>query len=134
MPLDRRRRRPPLTIKQIAARVHLSSSTIVGVIDRLAEKELVRRERGLKDRRIVNVLATEAGRELAGSAPSPLQDRLADALMGIPELERVAIALSLERIVDLMEAGGIEAAPLLSVGPVDPPGANRTPDQTKERP
>jgi len=71
------------------------------------------------DRRVVNVIATAKGRALADNAPSPLQDGLADALKRLSEMEQATIALSLERIVDLMEARDIDAAPILETGRLD---------------
>ena len=43
-------------------------------------------------------------------------NRLAEALDALPELERAAIALSLEKIVDLMEIGQVDASPILDTG------------------
>jgi Transcriptional regulators len=101
----------PMTATAISREIHVSPSTVVGILDRLEDKGLIRRERGREDRRIVFVSATEAGRALAAAAPSPLQKKLADALNALPELEQATITLSLERIVDLMEAGGPPAEP-----------------------
>ena len=109
----------PLTATSISRQIHLSPSTIVGILDRLETKGLVRRDRDAKDRRLVNVTATDEGRSFVADAPSPLHDRLAEALLNLPDLEQATIALSLERIVDLMEAGGIEAAPMLATGTID---------------
>lgn len=116
-----------MTTTAISREIHVSPSTVVGILDRLEEKGLVRRERGREDRRIVLVSATEAGRALAEEAPSPLQKTLADALNELPELEQATITLSLERIVDLMERrepGTVEpagASPLLDVPASDSP-------------
>ena len=99
----------PLSTTAIAYEVHLSSSTVVGILDRLEEKGLVQRERGLRDRRLVNAKITEKGRRLAESAPSPLQETLAVALARLPELEQLTIALSLERVGDLMKPRETEA-------------------------
>ena len=96
----------PLTATAISREIHVSPSTVVGILDRLEDKGLIRRERGREDRRIVFVTATEAGRALAKDAPSPLQKHLADALNALPELEQATITLSLERIVALMEQDG----------------------------
>lgn len=96
----------PLTATAISREIHVSPSTVVGILDRLEDKGLVRRERGREDRRIVFVSVTEAGRELAASAPSPLQKHLADGLNALPELEQATITLALERIVTLMERDG----------------------------
>ena len=119
----------PLTATAISREVHVSASTVVGILDRLEDKGLVRRERGREDRRIVFVSATEAGIALAKGTPSPLQKKLADALNELPELEQATITLSLERIVDLMEKRGpagtapatTESSPMLEVPPSDLP-------------
>lgn len=88
-------------------------STINGVIDRLEKKELVIRERDTTDRRKVFVRLTDSGRELTKAAPSLLQERLSDSLRSLPKLEQAAIALSLERVVELMEVEHLDASPNL---------------------
>ena len=108
----------PLPTTVLAQKIYLSPSTVVGIVDRLEEKGLVIRQRSSRDRRQVQVAATEAGQALAAEAPSPLQESLAEALKELPELERVSITLSLEKVVDLMEARKIDAAPLLATGPI----------------
>ncbi|NYT81558.1 MarR family transcriptional regulator [Alcaligenaceae bacterium] len=111
--------RGPLTATAISREIHVSASTVVGILDRLEDKGLVRRERGREDRRIVFVSATPEGVKLASETPSPLQQKLADALKALPELEQATITLSLERIVDLMESDGTL--------PADPPGEPASP-------
>ena len=93
----------PLTLSALGKRVSLSMSTVNGIVDRLENKNLVLRERKDKDRRKVIITATQAGISLASSAPLPLQDRLSQAIADLPDLEQVSIALSLERIVNMME-------------------------------
>lgn len=109
----------PLTVSEIAQRVFLSPSTVVGILDRLETRGLVRRERDTNDRRVVNTLATPAGKELTTNAPSALQDGLHQALSSLPLLEQATIALSLKRVVDLMEASHIDAAPILETAPIE---------------
>lgn len=106
----------PLTLKQVAERAFLSPSTVVGILDRLSSKGLVLRTRDSRDRRLVNVTATAPGHELVKNAPSPLQEGLAQALNDLPEIEQATIALSLQRIVDLMEAESLDASPVLDTG------------------
>ncbi|HEX5131884.1 MAG TPA: MarR family transcriptional regulator [Candidatus Krumholzibacteria bacterium] len=101
----------PISIKQIAARVSLSPSTVVGVLDRLEGKGLIMRLRDMRDRRVVNVTATPTGIQLVGQGPSPLHEGLATALKSLPEIEQAAIALSLQRIVDLMDTRSIGGPP-----------------------
>jgi DNA-binding MarR family transcriptional regulator len=100
----------PLTVAGLAKYAHLSSSTVVGILDRLEEKQLVLRKRGIQDRRKVLVEATDLGRQYAKDAPSPLQDKLEDSLKQLSPLEQSTICLSLERIVTLMQAEDIEVS------------------------
>jgi DNA-binding MarR family transcriptional regulator len=93
----------PLNLSRLSKQVFLSASTVVGILDRLEEKDLITRQRDHKDRRLINVQATPKGEDLAAQAPSPLPTALANALQQLPELEQATIALSLERVVDLME-------------------------------
>ncbi len=111
----------PMTLRSLAEGVHLSSSTLVGIVDRLESKGLVQRERGHRDRRQVFIVLTGKGNTFLKKAPSPLQSKLAEALGSIPEDEQAAMAEALERIVDLMEAGDIDAAPVLHGGAIQTP-------------
>lgn len=106
----------PMSLKALAREVDLSASTLVGIVDRLEKKGLVRRERSRTDRRQVLISATMAGAVLATGSPTPLQDRLATALHMLPEGEQAAIASSLERIVDLMQIRQVDASPILDTG------------------
>jgi DNA-binding MarR family transcriptional regulator len=100
----------PMTATSISREIHVSASTVVGILDRLEDKGLVRRERGREDRRIVFVTATQEGVRLAHETPSPLQKKLADSLRELPDLEQATITISLERIVELMESKGVASA------------------------
>ncbi|MCI2811137.1 MarR family winged helix-turn-helix transcriptional regulator [Eoetvoesiella caeni] len=108
----------PITATAISREIHVSPSTVVGILDRLEDKGLVRRERGREDRRIVFVSATQAGVDLAANTPSPMQKKMADALNELPELEQATITLSLERIVRLMESDGVALAHEEAVSPI----------------
>lgn len=110
-----------LTQVELSREVRLSPSTLVGVIDRLAAKGLVTRRRDRVDRRRIHVIPTEAGRLVERAAPEPLQRQLERALEALPGAERAAIAGALERVVHLLEAEGIEAAPVLASGPIPKP-------------
>jgi DNA-binding MarR family transcriptional regulator len=109
--------RGPLSVKGLASEVYLSPSTVVGIVDRLEARGLVRRDRSNGDRRLVLISVTAAGKELVTDAPSPLQDALAKSLRGLSDLERATIALSFERIVDLMEIRQVDASPILEASP-----------------
>lgn len=108
----------PLTLASISTKVHLSPSTLVGIVDRLEAKGYVVRERSIEDRRQVLISITKDGKKFTKQAPSPLQETLAYALSGLTELEQSTIALSLQRIVELMEAKELDASPILDTGSI----------------
>jgi DNA-binding MarR family transcriptional regulator len=93
----------PLTSAILAQKVHLSRSTIVGIIDRLEKKGLLERKRSTHDRRRVYLTATESAQKLANNAQSPLQDLLAKAIQNLPEMQQATLSLSLQHVVDFLE-------------------------------
>ena len=103
---------------EIAKRVHFSPSTLVGVLDRLEAKGLIRRERNAEDRREVSIIATEAGRRLISRTPFPLQHSLGHALSQLSDREREELAGWMGRLVDLLGAGGLSADSRLEIGSV----------------
>lgn len=105
-----------VTLSELAQEVTLGVSTVNGIVDRLEAKKLLSRIRSTEDKRRVTISITDEGREVAKAAPALLQDRLANALRKLPELEQAAIALSLERIVELMEVEELDASPNLMPG------------------
>ena len=107
-----------ITIAELSKKVHLSSSTLVGIIDRLEKKEWVKRSRQGDDRRKVFISITSKGVTFIEQAPSPLQEKLLTELSSLSNLEKSNIALSLERVVDLMEAKNIDASPFLETGDI----------------
>ena len=57
-------RRGPCIMSSISAAIHLSLSSVTGIVDKLEEKKLARRDRSTEDRRIVQVELTDEGRRL----------------------------------------------------------------------
>lgn len=113
-----------LTAIEIARRIHLGSSTLVGILDRLEAKGLVRRERNVDDRREIAITPTPAGRELAAKTPYPLQHLLDKALRKLSKKDCEQIAVGMERLVELMGATEIDASPMLEIVAVGQTYAN----------
>ena len=116
----------PLTMVRLSKEVYLSPSTLVGIIDRLEAKHFVVRERSKQDRRQVCISITPEGRAFAEEAPSPLQETFANALSELSPLEQATISLSLERVVSMMEAEQVDAAPILQAGELNPQAAKKS--------
>jgi DNA-binding MarR family transcriptional regulator len=106
----------PMSGTLLAQRTHLSPATSNGIVNRLEAKNLVKRTRDRKDRRVVRISVTPQGHRLIANAPSPMQDNLATGIKALPEREQATISSSLNRIVRLMEAHDIDAAPVLETG------------------
>jgi DNA-binding MarR family transcriptional regulator len=107
-----------MTSAELGRRVFVSASTITGIIDRLEQRGLVTRVRDRIDRRRTLLHPTHKAFKLAYRAPSPLQGQLAEKLRRLPRHERESIAVSLQRIVELMEARDIDASPMLTTGEI----------------
>ena len=93
----------PLATTAIARRVNLSTSTVIGILDRLEARGLVRRERSRTDRRVVLVRLTAAGRRVARTTQLPWQAKLADELETLNPRQRRELARSAERIASLLD-------------------------------
>ncbi|MGF1467583.1 MAG: MarR family winged helix-turn-helix transcriptional regulator [Sandaracinaceae bacterium] len=107
---------PELTVAMVAADVQLSPPTVSRIVDRLERAGLVTRERRARDRRKVCLALTPKGYERYLTLPVPLQDRFLERLMQLEEERRLELLAALRRIVELMDAGGIDAAPMLTPG------------------
>lgn len=97
------------TATEVARKVHLSPSTVVGILDRLEEKDLIERRRDTRDRRVVRITLTGSGRELLERTPHPVQDLLAKQKDGLSVAEADRIADSLEDLVRLLGAEDVDA-------------------------
>ena len=93
----------PLTVNGIGARIHLSASTLVGILDRLALKGLIERNRNPRDRREVIVAVSESAQNLVKNIHSPIRDGLSRSLNELPIAEQITIATSLQRLFELMQ-------------------------------
>ncbi len=100
----------------LARELSLSPATVTGILDRLESRGLVERRRQIDDKRTVVVSLTSAGRALLDRAPPPLQESFVKQLRALPESEQAQISATLERIVSMMAAEDIDAAPMLAAG------------------
>jgi DNA-binding MarR family transcriptional regulator len=111
--------RSPQSVSALASAVSLSQATVTGILDRLERKAMVTRIRDDRDKRKVLVSPTAEAESVLAGAPPLLQEHFTDALSRLPDWEQSQILSSLQRIVALMEAGDVEAGPILTIGPLD---------------
>jgi hypothetical protein len=84
-------------------------------MDRLVSKQLVYRERSIIDRRKVHAYLTEQGKRVLAQAPTPLQEKFTEQFQALEAWEQSMILASLQRVANMMGAGELDAAPLLTV-------------------
>ena len=99
--------------KELAQRVNLSESTVIGIVDRLEAKQYLGRQRSKEDRRKVYLSLTDAGKGILDSTPSLLQDKLSIALSKLEKKNLESITQSLEQVVEMMDAEDLDASPNL---------------------
>ncbi len=109
------------SISALARAVHLSQPTVSGIVSRLERRGLVVRNRSEGDKRSVVIEVTDEGQDVLDEAPSLLQERFRAELAHLEDWERHWMLSALERIASMMDAEGIDAAPILETGPVAPP-------------
>lgn len=114
------------THSELAQMLLLSASTISGMVDRLATRKLVKRERSQKDRRLVRVTLSPAGRELLTAIP-PGQTKfgaLRQMIRDLPAAEASSFLETLNKLVDAMAREGLltENGGAQALTDTDPPG------------
>jgi DNA-binding MarR family transcriptional regulator len=117
----------PMQTSHLADAVNLSSATVCGILNRLEQRGLVIRERQESDRRRVLVSLSEAGQDTVDNAPPPLNDSFLFKLRALPEREQQDIHSTLGRIVSMMAADELDAAPMLVSGESVTPGPGKKP-------
>jgi DNA-binding MarR family transcriptional regulator len=95
-----------MTLSLLSRNVHLSTSTLVGIIDRLEEKKFVKRTRNSEDRRTVFIDITQQGREFIQTSPQLLHNRLREQLGQLPHGEQIIIANSLDLLAEMLANTG----------------------------
>ncbi|MEJ6595725.1 MarR family transcriptional regulator [Parasphingorhabdus sp.] len=102
----------------LAKSVHLSHATVTSIVDRLEKSAMVTREKNVDDRRSVEIVLTEKGRECIQNAPEMLQEDFLLSLSKLEPWEQNLLISSVQRIAVMMDASQLESAPLLEVGEI----------------
>ncbi len=109
------------TASDILETVGVSPATLSGIVQRMVLADLLQRTRSTKDRRRVLLTLTARGRDVLRGAPRPLQARFVERFEGLDVQDKQALVDALQQVVDMMEAGQIDASPILTdhtdVGP-----------------
>ena len=100
-------------IGDLAEAVSLSHPTVTGIIARLEKRGFIVRIRGERDKRQFLVHLSDEGRKVLEKAPPLLRENFTKEFAKLVDWEQMQILSSLHRVVELMEAQDLEAAPYL---------------------
>jgi MarR family transcriptional regulator, organic hydroperoxide resistance regulator len=81
-----------LATSSIGDRLQQVGGTLTGVLDRMAERGLIRRERDARDRRIWRIWLTDSGRELSTSLPPVALSGLQEMMRDITDEEQESLS------------------------------------------
>ncbi len=88
-----------LPTSSIGEKLQQVGGTLTGVLDRMEERSLVRRERDSRDRRIWRIWLTDAGRELETVLPPIAAELREEAMRGISYDEREQFSQMLNQAI-----------------------------------
>ncbi|MGZ8473620.1 MAG: MarR family winged helix-turn-helix transcriptional regulator [Candidatus Deferrimicrobiaceae bacterium] len=111
----------PLRVTDLARRMYLHPSTVVGILDRLEQQAQVTRTRSEKDHRVVAVALTAKGRETVSKIPQVAQGLLLKGLTGLPDGDLSTVSEGLRMLVGILGVEGMPP-PLLLSPEVNVPG------------
>lgn len=94
--------------------LHLNSSTVSGIIQRLEKKGFIARLPKTGDKRVTNLTLTVSGEKILQKIPPLLHDRLSTKLEKLNEDEIDTIKNSLLQLVNLLQIEDVDASPLIT--------------------
>jgi len=110
-----------VTAGEIAQAVSLSQATVTGILERMENRGLLVRRRSERDKRRIMVRITRNGQQVLDDAPPLMQEAFVERFSDLREWEQTMILSSLQRLVAIMDAKAIRAAPFLATSPLDNP-------------
>ncbi len=113
-----------LTVSDVAREINLTQATTTSIVNGLERKGFVHKRRDGQDKRRVIVSPTLAGLQAINDAPKTVQDLLEREFEALEPWEQSFVVAGLQRLASLMNAGEIDAAPVLHPGAIEHTGEN----------
>ena len=104
----------PIRVTDLARRMYLHPSTVVGILDRLEQQAQVARTRSEKDHRVVTVTLTERGRETVSKVPQIAQGLLLSGLKALSDADLRTVSEGLRQLAGILGVEGMPPHLLLS--------------------
>lgn len=106
------------TPTRLAARMGVSQATVTALVDQLERRGLTLRQRSQTDRRQMLVILTDEGAGALADAPDALQQNFVQSFHALQDWEQAMLVAALERVAAMLNASGIDASPVLTLGEI----------------
>ena len=93
-----------LSLSELSERIQARNSTITGIVDRMQRDGLVKRRRSERDRRVIEIVLTERGVQLAKAIPVQPMEMFASALRSLNRDDRESLRRILRAMSDHVRA------------------------------
>ncbi len=103
------------THRELTRFLHLNSSTVTGIINRLEKKGYIARLPKRDDKRMTYISLTSAGYKVLESTPDLLHEKLAGKLKNLPIEKVEAIQESLNHIIAALGIEDMDASPMITM-------------------
>jgi DNA-binding MarR family transcriptional regulator len=114
-----------IRVSDLSKKMYLHPATVIGILDRLTRLDLIKKTRSRKDRRVVDVSLTKAGKELVERSPEVAQGMIVSGLEGLSSQRLGKISDGMREMVRILQAQELPPKLLLSPEvniPVNAPG------------
>lgn len=101
---------PGLKVTKLAGILSIHQTTCSNMLDKLQQKDLIRRDRGGPDQRVVHIYLTEKGSRLLDHAPQPTQGVIFETLLRMPDDVVANVEDSLGKLVGALQLDKKDAA------------------------
>ena len=108
-----------ISITGLAKSISLSQATVTDIINRLVKNGYLIKRKSEKDKRQVRISLSEKGASVLDQAPPPLQETFIERFSNLDDWEQLMILSAYERVVSLISAEKIDAAPGFVSGTID---------------
>lgn len=93
---------PGMNVTELARALAIHQTTASNLVDKLVQRDFIRRERKRDDQRIVRLYPTRQGQAVMAKAPEPVEGVLPDALMRLPGADLLMLNRLLQALTQLM--------------------------------
>jgi len=100
---------PGLKVSEIADAMAIHQSTASNLLDKLEQKNLIKRDRSTDDQRVVRLFLTRSGKALITRVPQPARGLLQESLFKLPPESLQTLNHLLEQLLQEMNPAGLRS-------------------------